>query len=197
MRALRPVGRCHQDDEIRFLRGGDEALGAVDHVVIAVAHGGGAHRTGIGAGVRLGLREAALALAADGRQEVTLAHLAFERIERGAHVGAENAHAARRECDGAADLRPHYRARKLSEALAAIFLRHVDLPEAERLAAFDEMRLDLGLELGAVERFAFERDQFVVDKAPHHVAERTQLFREVKLGDVHLATASDARSPSP
>ena len=60
---------------------GDEALDAVDHVVVAVAHGGGAHAAGIGAGVGLGLREADLLLAAQHRQQVFLLQLAGERVE--------------------------------------------------------------------------------------------------------------------
>jgi len=59
-RALCAVGRDHELHEIGITGAGDEALDAVDQVMIAVAHGGGAHAAGIGAGVGLGLREAGL-----------------------------------------------------------------------------------------------------------------------------------------
>ena len=79
MRALGAVGRRHELHEVGLVGAGDEALGAVDHVVVAVAHGGGAHAAGIGAGVGLGLREADLLLAAQHRQEILLLQLAGER----------------------------------------------------------------------------------------------------------------------
>ena len=48
------VGLRHHDDEIRLLPVGDVGFGTVDHVVVAVTYGGGAHRLQIGAGVGLG-----------------------------------------------------------------------------------------------------------------------------------------------
>ncbi|MNN02147.1 hypothetical protein D3C81_1147950 [compost metagenome] len=57
-RALdRRIGARHQREHAGLRRVGDEALGAVDHVVVAIAHGGGAQRAGVRAGVRLGQRE--------------------------------------------------------------------------------------------------------------------------------------------
>ena len=47
MRALRAVGRRHQLEEMRLVGAGDEPFGAVDDVMIAVAHRGGAHAAGI------------------------------------------------------------------------------------------------------------------------------------------------------
>ena len=81
MRALGAVGRRHQLHEVGLVGAGDEALDAVDDVMVAVAHGGGAHAAGIGAGVGLGLREAGFLLAAQHRQQILLLHLAGERIE--------------------------------------------------------------------------------------------------------------------
>ena len=43
MRALGAVGRRHKLQEVGFVGAGDEALGAIDHIMIAVADGGGAH----------------------------------------------------------------------------------------------------------------------------------------------------------
>ncbi len=66
-RAFGAIGRDHELHEIGVVGAGDEALDAVDHVVVAVAHGGGAHAAGIGAGIGLGLREASLLLPAQQR----------------------------------------------------------------------------------------------------------------------------------
>src|SRR4051812_47799124 len=135
MRAFGAVGCSHEDDEIGFVRAGDEALGAVDNEMVAVTDGGGAHGARVGACVGLGLSEATLALAADGGKKISLPHLAFKRVERRSDFGAKDAHAARRQRDRAPDLRPHGGAADLAKSLAAEFLRHVDLPEPKFLAA--------------------------------------------------------------
>ena len=116
-----------------------------------------------------------------GRHEVALAHLALQRIKRRSDFRSKNPHAARGQRHRAADLGPDNGAAELAEALAAEFLRHVDLPEAELLAAGGQLLFDLGLERGAVERFAFERDEFFVDEPPHHVAQHFQVVRKIKL----------------
>ena len=90
-----------------------------------------------------------------------------------------------RQRDGAAELRPDDGAAEHAEALAAELLRHVDLPEPELLAARGQAGLDVGLELLAVERFALERDQFLVDEPPHHVAQHLQLVGKL---DLHWRT---------
>jgi hypothetical protein len=86
----------------------------------------------------------------------------------------------RRQRNGAAELRPDDRASKRAETLAAEFFRHVDLPEAEFLAARGQPRFDLWLELLSVERLAFERNHLVVDEAPHHVLQLPQLGRQIE-----------------
>src|SRR5262249_27023366 len=94
-RALAAVGRGHQLDEIGVAGAGNEALDAVDQVLLPVAHGGGAHAAGVGAGIGLGLREASLLLPTQQRQQVSLLHLALERIEDAARGRARDALAAR------------------------------------------------------------------------------------------------------
>ena len=66
-------------DEVRDVGVADEVLGAVDHVVGAVATREGLHRAHVGAGLGLGHREAVDPLAADRRQEIALALLARRR----------------------------------------------------------------------------------------------------------------------
>src|SRR5258705_7549290 len=117
-RAFAAVGRSHQDDEVGAVGAGDEALHAVDDVVVAIAYRGGAHGAGIGAGVGLGLRETALAFAARGRHQVALAHLAGQRIERRADLRAEDAHDPGWQRHGAPELRPYDRASEHAETLA-------------------------------------------------------------------------------
>src|SRR5262249_35150050 len=134
-RALCAVGRDHELHEIGITGAGDEALDAVDQVMLAVAHSSGAHAAGIGAGVRLGLREAGLLLPAQQRQQVLLLHLALERVENAARGWTGNALAARRDGDGARELFPHHGAREGRHASAAIVRRHVELPDAELLGA--------------------------------------------------------------
>jgi glutamate synthase domain-containing protein 2 len=63
VRALCRIGHRHQLADVRVARAGDEALRAVDDVVIALANGASFHGSGIGPGIRLGLHEAKLFLA--------------------------------------------------------------------------------------------------------------------------------------
>src|SRR5262249_26463843 len=143
---------------------GDEALGTVDDVVVAVAHRGGAHGARIGTGLRLGLREAALALAAGGRDQIALAHLALEGVERRPDIGSENADHPGRQRDGAAELGPDDGMAEHAEALAAELLGHADLPQAQFLAARGEAGFDVGLELLSVERLSLDRNELLVDE---------------------------------
>ena len=76
--ALVRIGHRKDLREIGFVGSGDEALDAVDDVVVAVAHGRRAHRCRVGAGVRFGLREAASLLAAYHRHQIFFARLPFE-----------------------------------------------------------------------------------------------------------------------
>src|SRR4029079_9992707 len=116
---------------MRDVGAGYETFGAIDDVMVAIAHGCRAHGARIRAGVGFGLRKAALALAAHGRHQVALAHLALKRIERRADVRAETEHTPTRQRDRAAELRPDDRAAQRAETLPTQFLRHVDLPEAQ------------------------------------------------------------------
>src|SRR5499427_7567327 len=180
-RALRAVGRDHGLHEIGVAGAGDEALDAVDQVVIALAHGGGAHAAGIGAGVGLGLREAGFLLSAQQRQQVLLLHLALQRVENAAHGWTGNALATGRDGDGARELFPHHGAREGRHAAAAIFRRHVELPDAELLGAPLEAFEILRLEFLAVGGLALDRDQLIVDETPQRGFEDSQLFRQFEI----------------
>src|SRR5262249_58602598 len=97
----------HELHEVGILGPGDEPLDAVDHVVVAVVHGGRAHAAGIGSRIWLGLREAGFLLATQQRQQILLLHLSLKRVENAAGSGTGNTLAARRKGDGARELFPY------------------------------------------------------------------------------------------
>ena len=72
-----------------------------------------------------------------------------------------------------------------SEPLAAELLGDIDLPQADLLAACDQMLLDLRLEVRPFERLAFERNQFPVDEPAHGILQEPKL-----LGDFEIHFAS-------
>src|SRR5215813_12439159 len=189
-RALCAVGRDHELHEIGVTGSCDEALDAVDKVVIAVAHGDGAHAAGIGAGVGLGLREAGLLLAAQQRQQVFLLHLALERIENAARGRPGDALAACRDGDGAGEFLPDHGTRQDRHAAAAIFLGDVELPDAELLGALLEALEVFRLDLFAVGGLPLDRDQLVVDEAPQGGFEDSQLFRQFEIHCLYAPSAS-------
>ncbi len=179
---LAAVGRRHQDDEIGAVGAGDEALGAVDDVMVAVAHRGGAHRAGIGAGVRLGLREAALALAArrSASDSARASRLRARRAARGCRGRecARRASAARRcgQAPTRRSTRPSTpRPWPPNSSGTSICQSPSSLQRAVSRASIS------GLSFCAVERLAFERDQFLVDEAPHHVAQHAQFVGKIDL----------------
>ena len=179
MRALGAVGRRHQLHEVGFVGAGDEALDAVDDVVVAVAHRDRAHAARIGAGVGLGLGEAGLQLAAHRRQQILFLHLAFERIQNGAHRRPGNAaHAARRQRNRARQFLLDDRARQHRQFGAAELFRDVHFPEAQILGALREPLIIFRLELLAAfqRRLPLDRDHFAVDKAPQRLLEHAQFF---------------------
>ena len=78
------VGLGVDDAVVGQRRTGDEALAAVEDVVIAVLHSGGDHAAGIGAGARLGEAEHDLHLVLHGGTEVLLQLLGGARLHQGA-----------------------------------------------------------------------------------------------------------------
>src|SRR5439155_20431903 len=59
-RALVAIGRDHELHEICLAGASDEPLDPVDHVLVAVGHGRGAHAAGSGSRIALGLGESSL-----------------------------------------------------------------------------------------------------------------------------------------
>ena len=83
------VGLGHEHDEVRAVAVGDVGLGAVDHPLVAVAHGARADALDVGAGVGLGDAEAGDLLALDRRHQVVLLLLLGAELQdrRRGHVG--------------------------------------------------------------------------------------------------------------
>ena len=127
------VGLRDQDDVVGASAVGDEGLGAVDHVLVAVALGRGADAGDVGAGARLGDPEQADQLALDGGDQIALLLiLGAEQVDRRrGHVGVDReAHveaAAARVAHGVgADQRV-----EVVAALAAVLLRVAEADVAE------------------------------------------------------------------
>src|SRR5262249_44143599 len=97
------VGACDDDEEVAQLPERDEGLRAVQHPVVAVAHGAGLDVREVGARAGLGRADAEEALAADrGWQPAALLLLAAVRQEvrdadRAVHRGHEAVRASPRE----------------------------------------------------------------------------------------------------
>ncbi len=183
-RALGAVGCGNELRVMRLVGVADEALGAVDDVVIALAHRGGAHAARIAAGFRLGLGQAPVQLAADRRQQVLFLLLVVEVIEDRADIGAEHVGAARRQRDAAAKLGPDRRFGDQPHAEAAIFHRHVVALQAQLLGLGGQMLPDLRLELVVLARRALDQDQLAVDELADGVLEHPDFLRKIEVQSV-------------
>src|SRR5262249_60096564 len=127
------------------------------------------------------LREASFLLSAQQRKQVLPLHVALGRVGHGARGWAGNALAAGRYGDGARALFPYHGAREGRHAAAAVFRRHVELPDAELLGAPLEPLEILRLDFFSVSGLALDRDQLIVDEAPQRGLEDSQLFRQFEI----------------
>ena len=127
---------------------GDPALVAVDHVVIALAHRGGAHRAGIGARVGLRLREGRHLLAAQHREKVLFLLRVGQREQDRPQVRPEHERPARRHRDRARHLLPDHHHAEQVQALSAVLDRHVEEPQPELLGLRSTCARTSGLMIG-------------------------------------------------
>ena len=183
---LRRVGLDRGDHEVGVDAVGDERLGAVHHVVVAVADRRGAHRREVGADARLGHRDRGDELARrDAREPARPLLVGGEREE----VGEADVVVQRQAEPGGADacvlqlLAEHLVVAEVVDAAAAELLGHGHAEEAggaglgeqlagheARLVPLDVVRRDLALDerldalaeqlvvLGEVRRGAWRRD---------------------------------------
>ena len=181
VRALGAVGRGEHLAPVGLVGAGDEALHAVEDIVVAVAHRGRAHGAGIAAGIGLGLGEAPFDLAANGGNEEAPLLLVIEVVEDRADVGPENLRGARRERDAARHLGPHHDLGEKPQSEPAIFLRHVVIAEPKLLRLRLEMAAHVGLELGPVARLALDRDELAIDEFAHRLLQHPEFFRQLEI----------------
>ena len=188
LRRLLDAAGGEQHDEIGDIGIGDEMLGAVDDIDVALALGPRLHGAQVGAGVGLRQRQAFHPLAADRRLEIALDLLAL--------AGAQD---VRRPRDGilqgkagAAELALHQRQRHMIQPAAAQILRHVRGIESglQRLVLdlLDQLRPHLVRALD----FVLMGRQFRLDKRAHAVDEHL-LFRGQ--AELHGRTPRAAAGP--
>jgi hypothetical protein len=175
------IGGGDELQEIGALGMRDEALVAVDEVMIALADRAGLHAAGIAAGFRLGLREGGGFFAAQQRIEIALLHLFGEPQQDRARRGPEHAVAAIGERDRAGNLLPHHRERQQAQALAAELGRRIELPKAQFARLGFKRSLDLRLELGTLHAVHFDRDQFAIDIFAHRFPQQTDVLGQFEI----------------
>ena len=121
---------------------GDPALGAVDDVVVAIAHGTRTDRLQVGAAVGLGEREAAAQLArGKARQEAALLGFGAEALHGGRHHQVRAEDAGERHPD-LGHARDHAGVGQRRHAEAAVFGRDRSTEQAELLHLLDHARAD-------------------------------------------------------
>ena len=127
------VGLRHQNDVVGAEAVGDEGLGAVDHVLVAIADCGGSDGGDVGAGARLGDPQAADQLTLDrGDQVALLQILGPEQVDRRRrHVGVDReAHIEPAAAAVAHRVRSHQRVEVVAP-LAAVLLGVAETDVAE------------------------------------------------------------------
>ena len=126
------IGDREDDQHAGRPAGGDELFRSAQHPVVAVAARAGLQRAGVGAGLRLGQREAADHLAArQGPEIALLLRLRAEAQDRQAGDGIVDAHDGGARAVAGRDLLQRQRIGDLSDIRAAEFLRYQHAEEAE------------------------------------------------------------------
>src|SRR5207245_1399411 len=146
-------------------RVGDEHLGAVHHVVVALAARGGADALRVAAGVGLGQAERRPVLAARHGGQVAL--LLLRGAVRAEHVGEHEVRVedARETHPAAAELLDDHRVGGVVEAEAAVLERDGGAEEPELLHALDQrLRVLVGVLVAAR-----DRHHLALDEAPDRV----------------------------
>src|SRR5262249_13371688 len=200
--AVRSLGaiRCrNQLGKVRLFGTGDETLHAVDAIVIAFADGDGAHAARIATGIGLRLRKAPVQLAANGREQVLFLLLVVEVIEYGAHIGAEDFNAARRQRNGAAKLRPDSHLGNKPHAKSAVFARHVIAGKPQLFGFGSELAAQLRLQSIVLAGGPLDGNELAVDKFAHCFLEHADFFRQLEAQAVdgqrsHVCNSSALRT---
>ena len=194
-RALLGIGRRHQLQKVGALGVRDEALVAVDDVVVALAHRRRAHGAGIRARVGLGLRKRRRLLAAQHGKEIFLLLRRIEREQDRLHVRTEHAWPARRQRDAARDLFPDHDQPQEAEALTAMLRRHIEQPQPQLLRLSLEVGANLRAKRRTVHRGHLNGDELPIDEGPHRVLEKLQLLGQLEIHGGPFVSCRDDRRP--
>ena len=172
-----PAGARHQHQQVGVAGAGNERLGAVQHIVVAVAAGAGFQRRRVGAGARLGEAIGGQRLAAHQRPVPALAHRLG--AEPGQHPGGHVVDGDERGGGGAARRHPLEDQRRVepAQAHAALVLVAVQRAEAQLAGAADGV---LG-EGAVLVPLGGERRQLLIGELARGVAERQLLVGEVEV----------------
>ncbi|MCY1389069.1 hypothetical protein D9M71_38580 [compost metagenome] len=183
------VGLAHDNDQVGGQAVADEGLAAVDHVFVAIAHGGGAHGLEVAAGAGLGHGDGQDDLArANARQPLLFLFFVTAAIDvRGddvrmhAEVGATHA--------GPGELLVEHRAVTEITAATTVFGGQGDAEQAFAAGLEPGFAVDLArLVPGGLARQAF-----AFEKAPHGGAEHLMVVAENGSGDVHARLLKHGR----
>ncbi|MNE32408.1 hypothetical protein D3C80_1260190 [compost metagenome] len=184
--AGRRIGDGEDDHRAGVLAGGDELLGAVEHVAVAVATGAGAQVAGVGAGLRLGEGEGADLLAARQRdEEAALLLVVAEAQDRHAAHRVVHAHDGRAGAVAGGDLLQRQGIGLVAGVAAAQLLRYQHAEEAELAHLADRLG---GIAMLAIPLLG-ERAQALLGELASHLAD-TQLI----VGQQHGQSPQSRRS---
>src|SRR6267142_4821285 len=159
----------------------DEALVAVDDIVITLANSAGLYAAGIAASLRLGLRECRGFFAAQDGIEIALLHLFRQPQQDWARRWPEHAITTVGERNRAVHFFPHHRECEQRKALAPEFGRRVELPQSQLACLRLQRSLDLRLEVRSLHAVHFNRDQLAIDELAHRVPQQPDLFRQLEV----------------
>src|SRR4051812_31913680 len=189
------VGQRHDDPAVRAVDVADEVLGAVEHVVVAVAYGRRSHAAGVAAGADLGLGETADPVATDHRVEVALALVRVALVEDRRYVGPIDAGPAGANGDRPAALHGDDDPPQHVEARATQLLGYVERPEPYRPRLLHHLPPQLGRH-AVVADLLLERDQLTRHELAHHAAQQRVLVvqLQLELGD-HWPLLAVCRAP--
>ena len=179
-------GGGKEDGEIGDIGIADEMLGAVDHEMIALAHGPGLHRAQIGARTRLGEGQAFDALAADGRQQIALDLLA----RAGAQDIGRPRHGVLKGEGGAAQLALHQGHAHCVQPAAAQLLRHVGGIESGGFRPLADLGDQVRGHLVGALHFGLMGHQLLLDEGADRVDQHALL---VAGREIHEAISGEGR----
>ena len=173
---------CHDDDVARTLGAGDEPLGAVDHVVVAILHRRGHQhrRVGTGTGCWLGHGKAGARPALDLRaQPALLLRFGRHRVHQVDIAFVGRVHVDRRGTQrGISGLLEHHRLGHVAQRHAAHLPGAVRRQQACGAGLGDEFPAQLrGRAMGCAAWVAFKRDHILRDEVPRALLQIEQVLR--------------------